>query len=112
MNERFQFSMRNLLVATALLALCCAMLVGHRRLEEWTGEVSLVDADGDGYFEIGDPTVSYEILMACYVAAMMALPSMAVGVLAGRPWLGTLCGAATGAFVLAFFAAEQFGLWE
>jgi hypothetical protein len=110
MDARFQFNTRNLMVATALLALCCAMFAGHGRIFDWATEVALVDSDGDGNLEVVEPVAFYAFLLACYTAAMMALPSMSVGVLAGRPGLGTLCGAATGALVLAFYAAEHVAL--
>jgi hypothetical protein len=111
MNEHFQFSTRNLLVATALLALCCALFASHGRVTAWATEVALVDRDGDGNLDVVEPAAFYDFLLACYSAAMMAMPSISVCVLAGRPWLGTLCGAATGALVMAFFAAAHFGLW-
>lgn len=88
------------------------VFVGTQRFGDWVGAPSAEIIDNGGSLEVVNSWGWPDAVLACYFAGMIALPSMAVGVLAGRPWLGTLCDAATGAFVLAFHAAEHVVLWD
>jgi hypothetical protein len=90
MDPRYQFNSRTMLAAIALVALWCGVLA-------WGGKV----------LPINNPN---PVAWYLFLTAVLTLPSAAVGVLAGRPGLGVLCGLASS---LAFFAyyAYRFVFW-
>jgi hypothetical protein len=68
MKRRFQFSARNMLIATTLAAVWCAVLVSEKLIG------------------------TSDALEFLWAVAVLTLPASAAGTLAGRPVLGTICG--------------------
>ena len=87
MGERFQFSLKNVLVATALVAVWCALFAAHSVFVR----------------DVAAP-LSWPLAYS-YFSFMVWLPAVAVGALFGRLALAATCGAAS---VLAMFAITHF----
>jgi hypothetical protein len=83
MEGRYQFNTRTMLAATSIVAVWCGVLV-------WGGNVMPVNNP--------NPVAWY-----LFLTAVLTLPSAAVGVLAGRPGLGVLCGLASTCAFVAYF---------
>ena len=125
MTTPIQFSLRRMLAATAVLAVWCGMAVGSGKFEHWVedhwaDEISLDELlagekTADGVVDSSSYTVESNgtaaVLRGVYFAVVVGLPALAVGLLAGKPLLGALCGAASGMGVLALHAAMYFELW-
>jgi hypothetical protein len=71
MDRRFQFSARNLLLATTLAAAWCGVFFAEDRLI---------------------PPGSSDVRRILWVVAVLTIPAAGAGALAGRPALGVLCG--------------------
>jgi hypothetical protein len=75
MPNRFQFTVRNALIATTLLAIWFALVASvPTRIPNVRGALAI-------------------FMALSFVMGM--LPAMALGALFGRPWFGALCGAAS-----------------
>jgi hypothetical protein len=88
MERRFQFSARNMLWATTLAATWCAVVV----------------AAGNYFSSPFQENTAAAVVAIAYIWAIVALPSMAVGALLGRPGIGILCGMASFGGFLIFWA--------
>lgn len=83
---RFQFSIRNALIATAYLAIWCANWTYYKH---------------HAYAKVHNAALDW-----LFVFLLAALPAAFVGALAGRHWFGLACAAASGFGVLLWIIVE------